>query len=113
MEKVVNTFIKAEFRERGRGVRFFYPVERFSNNNILYISRPAGLRKWNFDFKVNVTPDMGLEKGTHEDIASRFKEMKSANGEGFKELISAIDDICNGREADIDEILRKHIGLPS
>ena len=57
VQKVINTFIDTEDRERGKGVRFLYPVERLwddahpslPDGKKLIIFRTAGLRKWNFD----------------------------------------------------------------
>jgi hypothetical protein len=95
VQKVINTFIDTEDRERGKGVRFLYPVERLwddahpslPDGKKLFIFRPAGLRKWNFDFKVDVTPEMGLEKGRHEDIASDLRKKRHENPEEFNRLL--------------------------
>lgn len=111
VQKVVNIFIQTEFENRGRGVRFYYPVEQFSDGSNLFIFRPAGLRKWNFDFKVNITTEMGLGKGTHAEIEAEFKNKKHENKQGFAELLEAIDEMCNGLETDVDAILGKHPNL--
>ena len=111
VQKVVNIFIATEFENRGRGVRFYYPVERLSDGSNLFIFRPAGLRKWNFDFKVNVTPEMGLGKGTHAEIESEFRNKKRENEKGFRELLKAMEEMCNGSETSVDEILGKHPNL--
>ena len=108
---VVNVFIQTEYENRGKGVRFNYPVEQLSNGSSLVIFRPAGLRKWNFDFKVNVTPEMGLGKGTHAEIASDFRSKKKENEKGFVELLQAVEEMCTGLEADVDQILKEHPNL--
>ncbi len=48
-------------------MQFWYPVEKLPDNQQLFILRPGGLRKWNFDFKVSVTLDLGLGKGSYND----------------------------------------------
>ena len=111
VQTVVNVFIQTEFENRGKGVRFNYPVERFTDGSSLFIFRPAGLRKWNFDFKVNVTPEMGLGKGTHAEIAMDFTNKKKENGRGFVELIKTMEEMCTGKEADVSEILKKYQSL--
>ena len=86
VQKVINTFINTEYQERGKGVQFRYPVEQLPDDvqllpdsTHLFIIRPGGLQKWNFDFKVNVTPEMGFGKGKHEDIASDIRNKKHEN----------------------------------
>ena len=107
VQKVVNIFIGTEFENRGRGVRFYYPVETLPDGSNLFIFRPAGLRKWNFDFKVNVTPEMGLGKGTHAEIEAEFKNKKRENTKAFAELLEVIEEMCNGSETNVDKILER------
>ena len=111
VQTVVNVFIQTEFENRGKGVRFNYPVEQFIDGSSLFIFRPAGLRKWNFDFKVNVTPEMGLGKGTHAEIALDFTNKKRENERGFAELIKVMEEMCTSSEADVSEILKRHPSL--
>jgi len=94
VQKVVNTFINTEHEQRGRGVKFWYPVEQLPSSpeplledTRLFIFRPGGLQKWNFDFKVNVTPELGLGKGTHDEIASDLRNKKQENPQEFEKLI--------------------------
>ena len=54
VRKVINTFIDTETQHRGHGVKFLYPVENLSTNKPLFIFRPGGLNKWNFDFRGEV-----------------------------------------------------------
>jgi len=41
VRKVVDTFIKTEYQEKGKGVEFWYPVESLPNNKQLFIIRPG------------------------------------------------------------------------
>jgi len=111
VQKVVNTFINTEHEQRGRGVKFWYPVEQLPKDARLFIFRPGGLQKWNFDFKVNVTPELGLEKGTHDNVATDLKNKKQENLQEFEKLIEAIKEIYSGSENDVDQVLTKYPDL--
>ncbi|MBI2830966.1 MAG: hypothetical protein HYX79_01760 [Chloroflexi bacterium] len=111
VQKVINTFINTEHQQRGKGVQFWYPVEQLSGGSHLFILRPGGLQKWNFDFKVNVTPDMGFGKGKHEDIASDIRNKKLENPEKFGQLQESVTEVYSGTENDVDQILLKHKDL--
>ena len=118
VKKVVNTFINTEFEQRGRGVKFWYPVEQLPSSlqqlvedTRLFIFRPGGLQKWNFDFKVNVTPELGLGKGTHDAIASDLRNKKQENPQEFEKLIEAMREIYSGSENDVDQVLKKYPNL--
>lgn len=111
VQKVVNTFINTEHEQRGRGVKFWYPVEQLPKDNRLFIFRPGGLQKWNFDFKVNVTPELGLEKGTHDDVATDLRNKKQENPQQFKKLIEVLGEIYGGSENDVDQVLTKYPDL--
>jgi len=113
VQKIVNTFIDTEHEQRGRGVKFWYPVEQLQllsedKESRLFIFRPGGLRKWNFDFKVNITPELGLSKGTHAEIASDLSNKKQENPQEFVKLIYAIEEIYSGSENDVDKVLAKY-----
>ena len=117
VQNVVNTFINTEYEQRGRGVKFWYPVEQLPSSlqllsedkdNRLFIFRPGGLQKCNFDFKVNVTPELGLGKGTHAAIASDLSNKKQENPQEFVKLIDAIEEIYSGSENDVDKVLAKY-----
>ena len=115
VKKIVNIFINAEYQQRGKGVQFWYPVEQLPGNaqllpenTQLFILRPGGLRKWNFDFKVNVTPEMGFGKGQHGDIASDVKNKKYENPQKFRQLLQAINEIYSCSENDVDRALEKY-----
>lgn len=60
MKKVVNTFIQTEYRKKGKGIIFRYPVENLPGGEQLFIVRPS--YKKNFDFYVNIPISMRLEK---------------------------------------------------
>jgi hypothetical protein len=118
VQKVVNTFINTEHEQRGRGVKFWYPVEQLPNSleklledTRLFIFRPGGLQKWNFDFKVNVTPELGLGKGTHNEVAADLKNKKQENPKEFEKLIEAVEKIYSCAENDVDQVLMKHLDL--
>jgi len=109
VKKVVNTFIKTEYRRKGKGVGFWYPVEKLPNGEPLCIVRPG--RKKNFDFKVDVVPDHGFGDGTHKDIAADLKHKRKDNKRKFEMLLAAITEIYNCVESNVDVLLKKHRGL--
>jgi len=120
VQKIVNTFIDTEHKERGKGVQFRYPVEKlycmeedklFPENTQLFIVRPGGLQKWNFDFKVDITGEMGLEKGKHTDIASDIRAKTKQNRKDIGRLLKAIEEIFNCSENDADKVLEKYADL--
>jgi hypothetical protein len=109
VKKVVNTFIDSEYKDKGKGVVFRYPVEDLSIGKTLYIIRP-GL-KWNFDFRVEVTPEFNLGKGTHEEIAADLRNKQSENPGKFKELLQSLAEVYNCSENDVDCVLGKYPNL--
>jgi len=109
IKKVVNAFIKTEYRKKGKGVVFRYPVEHLSNDQLLYIVRPG--HKKNFDFKVDVATSYGLGSGSHKEIALDLRKKNSKNPRKFKKLWQAIADIYHCKESDIDVISKKRVGL--
>jgi hypothetical protein len=111
VRKVINIFIDAENQQRGKGVKFRYPVENLSINKQLFIYRPGGLNKWNFDFKVEVTPELGLGKGRHEEIASDLRNKKQENQQKFGGLLQVITEIYNCSENDVDRLLKNYTDL--
>lgn len=116
VQKVVNIFIQTEYEQRGKGVKFWYPVEKLPSNlqlsdNRLFIFRPGGLQKWNFDFKVNVIPEFGLEKGKHADIAADLSSKKQKHPRKFVKLLDAIEKIYSGSESDVDRVLAEYPNL--
>jgi len=108
VRKIINVFINTEWQQRGKGVQFWYPVEKLPDNQQLFILRPGGLRKWNFDFKVSVTLDLGLGKGSHDEIASDIKNKKRENPQIFDEVLQAITEIHNCVESDVNRVLQSH-----
>lgn len=113
VQKVVDTFITTEFKERGKGIRFLYPVEKFSDGDLLYLRRPGGLQKWNFDFKVDVKEEMGLSKGRHDDITTDIRNKKEENPQRFEELRLAVSEVYECSECDVDRVLNEHADLQS
>jgi len=109
VKKVVNAFIKTEYRKKGKGVVFRYPVENLPDRQVLYIARPG--HKKNFDFKVEVVTSHGLGSGSHEEIALDLRKKNSENPRKFKKLWQAIAKIYHCKECDVDVILKKCDGL--
>jgi len=111
VKKVVNAFIKTEYRKKGKGVVFRYPVENLPDGQVLYIVRP-GYKK-NFDFKVEVPEVIGLGKKKQTEIALDLRKKNLKNPRKFKKLWQAIAEIYHCKENDVDVILEKHRGLKS
>jgi len=111
VKKVVNIFIATESRQRGHGVKFRYPVENLSIGKKLFIFRPAGLNKWNFDFKVEVLEEFGLGRGTHKEIRKDFKGKKQENPKKFSELLDALTVLYRCSENDVDQLLKDYPAL--
>ncbi len=109
VKKVVNTFIENEYHQKGRGVTFRYPVEKLPNNKYLYISRPG--HKKNFDFKVEITEEMVVEEGKHNQIALSLREMKRYNPKKFKVFLEAIGKIFHCTENDVDRLIKRYPNL--
>jgi hypothetical protein len=118
VQKVVNKFINTEYEARGSGVKFHYPVEKLHKNvqlsleeQDLFIIRPAGLRKWNFDFKVNVMSELRLGKGSHEEIKMDLISKKQENPLKFNKLLETLTSIYECSENDVDKLLEKNPDL--
>jgi len=111
VKKVVNIFIDAESQQRGHGVKFRYPVENLSIGEQLFIFRPAGLNKWNFDFKVEVLEKFGFGKGTHNDIILDFQNKKQENPQKFNVLLQVLTAIYDCSENDVDRLLENYPDL--
>lgn len=111
MRKIINIFIDTENQHRGKGVKFRYPVENLSTGKQLFIYRPGGLNKWNFDFKVEVIEDFGLGKGTHNEIKLDFQNKKQENPQKFTILLQVLTPIYDCSENDVDELLEKYPDL--
>lgn len=102
VKKVVTTFIKTEYRKKGKGVIFKYPVENLPDGQ-LFIARPG--HKKNFDFKVEVPVELGLGEGSHIEIARDLRKKEQENQQKFEELLDAITEIYNCSENDVNRIL--------
>lgn len=111
VRKVVNTFIDSESQIRGKGIKFRYPVENLPDGKQLFIYRPGGLNKWNFDFKVEVVEELGLGKGSHDEIVLDFRNKKHENPDKFSMLLQALTGIYESSENDIDNLLRDYHDL--
>lgn len=53
----------------------------------------------------------GLGEGSHLEIALDLKEKKKENEQKFGDLLSAITEIYNCSESDVDKVLKKYSGL--
>lgn len=111
VKKVVNIFIDNESNQRGHGIKFRYPVEHLSIGKQLFIFRPAGLNKWNFDFKVEVMEEFGLGRGKHEEITSDFQNKKQEDSQKFNDLLDALTTLYNCSENDVDRLLKNYPDL--
>jgi len=109
VKKVVNAFIATEYRKKGKGVVFQYPVENLAGGQLLYIVRPG--HKKNFDFKVDVVTSYGLGDGKHKDIALNLRKNNLENPKKSKKLWEAITEVYHCKENDVDVVLKKHGGL--
>jgi len=109
VRKVVNTFIKTEYHEKGKGVTFRYPVEKLPGNRRLFITRPG--HKKNFDFKVEVTEEMGLKEGKHEQVVLDLRMKKQRNPQEFEDFLRAIEEVYHCSENDIDRLLPRYSKL--
>jgi len=105
VKKVVDRFIKTEYRKKGKGITFQYPVENLPDGP-LFIIRPG--HKKNFDFKVDVIANFGLGEGGHIEIAEDLRNKKRKNQKNFKNFKKAITEIYNCTENDVDLVLKKY-----
>ena len=110
VQKVVNIFIENEQNQPRPGTIFLYPVEDLPKEKI-FIRRPGGLQKWNFDFKVLVPDKSGLGKGTHAEMLAFLKMEKQENPAKFKALIKALTEIYDCSQNDVDTVLCKYPAL--
>lgn len=107
VQKVVNTFINTERGQMRPGTTFLYPVENLPKGQ-LFIRRPGGLQKWNFDFKVLVPEELGLGRGTHAEMLAYLKKTKKETPRKFKALLQALTEIYDCSRNDVDKILKKY-----
>lgn len=108
VRKVVSTFISTEGGYWKTGAKFRYPVENLSIGTQLFILRPPGLRKWNFDFKVEVLAQFGLGKGTHADVVHDVTLKKDEAPQARADLRAALKELHDCTENDVDSLLNKH-----
>ncbi len=108
VKKVVSTFINTEYRKKGKGIAFKYPVENVPGGQ-LFIARPG--HKKNFDFKVEVISNFGLGEGSHKEIAEDLRNKKKENNRKFEDLLNALTEIYNCSENDVDVVLKNYPDL--
>lgn len=109
VRKVVDTFIRTEYRKKGKGVVFRYPVEYLPNGQVLYIVRPG--HKKNFDFKVLVEANFGVGNGSHEEIAFDLRKKNLENPGKSKKLWHLMCEVYHCKENDVDILLKEGRGL--
>jgi len=109
VRKVVDTFIKTEYHEKGKGVTFRYPVEKLPVNRRLFITRPG--HKKNVDFKGEVTEEMGLKEGKHEQVVLDLRMKKQRNPQEFEDFLQAIEEVYHCSENDVDRLLPRYSNL--
>ena len=64
--------------------------------------------KWNFDFKVEVPINGGLEEGRHDQIALILRRIKKQEEEEFNKLWKMIFNLYHCKDNDVDSMLRKN-----
>lgn len=106
VKTVVTTFIDFEKDKKGKGIEFRYPVEDLSNGEKLYIRRPGV--KWNFDFKVEIPANCGLEEGRHDQIALLLRKIREQDGEEFNRLWQMITNLYNCSNNDVGSMLAEN-----
>lgn len=110
VQKVVNTFISTEYRKKGKGVSFQYPVEKLSDG-ILYIIRPGYKTEASFDFKVEIPQNISLGKEKQKYIALDLRTKVYYNPQQKDMLIQAISCIYNCEQNNIDLVLKQYNNL--
>ena len=86
-------------------------MENLSTGKELFIFRPGGLNKWNFDFKVEVLEEFGLGRGTHDEIKQDFQNKKQENPQKFNNLLEVLTALYNCSENDVDQLMRNYTDL--
>lgn len=110
VKKVVNVFIDFEKDKKGKNIIFKYPVEKLSNDQKLYIRRP-GLKK-NFDFKVEIPANAGLEEGRHDHIALFLRHLKQKNESLFNNIWDILTNLYRCQNNNVDKMLKQFHLLP-
>jgi len=103
VKKVVSAFIEFEKDKKGKGIEFIYPVEDLSNGRKLYIHRPGV--KWNFDFKVEIPENCGMEEGRHDQIALLLRRLNETDSQRFTILWKMITSLYTCSNNDVDSML--------
>lgn len=103
VKRVVTHFIEFEKDKKGRGIEFRYPVEELSIGKKLYIHRPGV--KWNFDFKVEIPSNCGVEEGRHDQIAMLLRSIRDSNEIEFNNVWSIISNLYHCKNNNVDAML--------
>ena len=78
-------------------------MEELSIGKKLYIHRPGV--KWNFDFKVEIPSNCGLEEGRHDQIAMLLRSVRDSNEIEFNNLWSIISNLYHCKNNNVDAML--------
>ena len=105
IKRVVTIFVDFEKDKKGKGIQFKYPVEKLSSGERLYIHRPGV--KWNFDFKVEIPANCGIEQGRHDQIAIFLRNLKIRNKQAFNNLWKILSKLYHCENNDVDFMLKK------
>ena len=106
VKKVVTAFIEFEKFQKGKGIEFRYPVEDLSTGGKLYIHRPGV--KWNFDFKVEIPVNCGLEEGRQDQIALILRKTKRKNEQEFNKFWEIISHLYHCSNNNVDDLLQQN-----
>jgi len=105
VKEVVNMFIDFEKDKKGKDIMFKYSVEKLSTGQKLYIQRP-GVKK-NFDFKVEIPKNAGLEEGRHDQIALVLRYLRQKEEPLFKSIWDILTYLYCCKNNNVDEMLKR------
>lgn len=105
VKKVVTHLIEFEKDKKGKDIEFRYPVEELSIGKKLYIHRPGV--KWDFDFKVEIPPNCGLEEGRHDQIALLLRNIKNSDEPKFNKIWNIVSNLYHCTNNDVNSMLNK------
>jgi len=105
VRRIVSHFITFEQDKKGKGREFRYPVEKLSINGYLYIHRPGV--KWNFDFKVEIPVNSGLEEGRHDQIALLLRKIRNSSEYKFNKIWYVVSNLYHCTNNDVDSMLNE------
>ena len=105
VRRVLNAFIDNEYKKKGKGVYFIYPVENVGEDHELCIARPG--HKKNFDFKVQVEEWHKISEGSHDDIAEAVRSLKYSSVRRFNKFWEVLEIIYLCEESNVEKAIEK------